>query len=294
MSTTCKFCGCSTVVKAGMRKGIQIYKCRRCKHRFFENGVSFARMRTPQHVIVAALNMYFDGLSVRKVSKQINDIFGEKSSQVTVWSWIQKYSRLVSDYANTLQPSLSGKYHHDETEIKVDGSGRYFWQTIDEDTRYIVAHLLTKGRSKQDAIDVFRQALRKQRPIALFTDGSFYYASAYKRVYSTDFQTSKVEWIRRVGIRTRETNNIVERLHQTLKDRTKVMRGLKDDKATQTLLDGYVAYYNFCRNHQAIGKTPAEAAGLSIKGWKALIEKAQIQVTEKEIQAPAMEVKVKH
>jgi transposase-like protein len=239
-------------------------------------------MRTPAHVIVTALNLYFDGLSVRKVSQQINNIFGEKSSQVTVWNWVQKYSRLVSEYTETLQPSLSGKYHHDETEIKVDGSGRYFWETIDEDTRFIVAHLLSNGRSSENAIQVFRQALKKQRPTALFTDGSFAYDSAFSRVYFSRFKANQVEWVRRVGIRARETNNIVERLHQTLKERTKVMRGLKHDETASTLLDGYVAYYNFCRRHQSIGKTPAEAAGLNVRGWKELIEKAQVKKTADE------------
>lgn len=41
----------------------------------------------------------------------------------------QKYATLiVKDYVATLQPKLSGKYHHDDTEIKVDddGENKYF------------------------------------------------------------------------------------------------------------------------------------------------------------------------
>jgi hypothetical protein len=55
------------------------------------------------------------------------------------------------------------------------------------------------------------------------------------------------------------------------------MRGLKNDKRAKTLLDGYVINYNFCRKHQSINMTPAEAAGINVKGWKQLIEAAQIQ-----------------
>lgn len=288
----CKFCNSESVVRNGKMNGNQLYLCKDCKHKFCNNGNDFVKMRTPSHVIVAALNMYFDGLSVRKVSQQINDIFGEKSSQVTVWNWVQKYSKLVAAYTETPQPGLSGKYHHDETEIKVDGSGRYFWETIDEDTRFIVAHLLSNGRSRENAIEVFRQALNKQRPNALFTDGSFAYDGAYNKVYYSRFKANKVEWVRRVGIRSRETNNIVERLHQTLKDRTKVMRGLKSEEKTKTMLDGYIAYYNFCRKHQAIDQTPAEAAGLKIKGWKQLIEQAQAKKTSDEMKELTQEVRV--
>jgi transposase-like protein len=176
-----------------------------------------------------------------------------------------------------LKPTLSGKYHHDETEIAVGGSGRYFWETIDEGTRMIVAHLLTESRTSEDAKKVFKQALEKQRPIALYTDGSFAYDEAYNKTYYSHYKAERVEWIRKVGIRARKTNNIVERLHGTLKDRTKPMRGLKNDKRAKTLLDGYVINYNFCRKHQSINMTPAEAAGINIKGWKQLIEVAQIQ-----------------
>ena len=90
---------------------------------------------------------------------------------------------------------------------------------------------------------------------------------------------SRPELIRRVGIRAIRNNNSVERLHGTLKDRTKPMRGLKNDKRAESLLNGYVINYNFCRKHQSLNKTPAEAAGINVRGWKQLIEAAQIHKT---------------
>jgi hypothetical protein len=42
-------------------------------------------MRTKDKVIVTALDLYFEGLSVRKVQRQIAKIFGLKVSQVTIW-----------------------------------------------------------------------------------------------------------------------------------------------------------------------------------------------------------------
>jgi transposase-like protein len=234
-------------------------------------------MRVDSQVIVTSLNMYYSGLSTRKVAEQLSNIFGEHVSQTTVWYWVHCYSELVGDFVETLKPKLSGKYHHDETEIAVGGEGRYFWETIDEDTRMIVAHLLTESRTSENAKEVFKQALEKQRPTALFTDGSFAYDDAYNKTYYSHYKTERVEWIRKVGIRARKTNNIVERLHGTLKDRLKPMRGLKNDDRAKTLLDGYVINYNFCRKHQSINMTPAEAAGINVKGWKQLIETAQIQ-----------------
>jgi transposase-like protein len=221
--------------------------------------------------------MYYSGLSTRKVAEQISNIFGEHISQTTVWYWIHRYSELVGEFVETLKPKLSGEYHHDETEISVGGQGRYFWETIDAGTRMIVAHLLTESRTSEDARKVFQQALEVQRPKTLYTDGSFAYDDAFNKVYYTHYKADRVEWVRRVGINARQTNNIVERLHGVLKDRTKVMRGIKNDKRAESLLNGYVINYNFCRKHQSLNMTPAEAAGINLKGWKQLIEAAQIQ-----------------
>jgi hypothetical protein len=81
--------------------------------------------------------------------------------------------------------------------------------------------------------------------------------------------------VQRVGIRARETNNIVERLHETVKERVKPMRGFKNEDSARIILEGYVANYNYARPHMSLkGKTPAEEAGIEVKGWKQLIENA--------------------
>jgi hypothetical protein len=41
------------------------------------------------------------------------------------------------------------------------------------------------------------------------------------------------------------------------------------------ILEGYQLYHNFIREHQAIGKTPAEACGIKVEGdnkWLTLIQ----------------------
>ncbi len=292
---TCKFCQSEDVVKHGVRGGVQRYLCKSCDHHFLDNNVHFPRMRVNDHVIVTALNLYYDGLSSWKVAQQLSDIFGENVSHTTVLSWIQKYSVMISEYIRAVQPKLSGKYHHDETELKVGGEGRYFWEMIDADTRFLVAHLLTESRTSNNAKEVFRQALAIQRPIVLFTDGSFAYDEAVKKVFYSRYKAKQVEWVRRVGIRARETNNIIERKHGTLKDRLRPARGLKSDETAKIWLDGYVINYNFCRTHKAIGKTPAQAAGLDIKGWRQLIENAQAEQSKEEAKSEqVIEVKVRN
>jgi transposase-like protein len=54
--------------------------------------------------------------------------------------------QLVPEYTKTLSPSLSGKWHNDETLIRTEGRNEWFWETIDEETRFLVAsHLNQRG-----------------------------------------------------------------------------------------------------------------------------------------------------
>jgi len=61
-----------------------------------------------------------------------------------------------------------------------------------------------------------------------------------------------------------------------IRDREKVMRGLK--KGDTPILTGYQIYHNYIRPHEALeGKTPAEVAGIEVKGrdkWLTLIQNA--------------------
>jgi transposase-like protein len=129
-------------------------------------------------------------------------------------------------------------------------------------------------------------------------DGSHVYQGAFNRVFYSRYKVDRVELIQRVGIRARETNNIVERLHETLKERTRPMRGLKTKDTAQNILDGYVVNYNYVRPHESIKMTPAQKAGIQVtNGWSELIEKASKQEgkaqVEQQAQAIAPEITVK-
>ena len=65
----------------------------------------------------------------------------------------------------------------------------------------------------------------------------------------------------------------MERLSGEFRDREKFMRGAK--RKDSPILKGYRLYHNCFRPHMSLkGKTPAQQAGIEVKGWKALIENA--------------------
>jgi hypothetical protein len=81
------------------------------------------------------------------------------------------------------------------------------------------------------------------------------------------------------GLTARSNNNKVERLHNTVRERVKVMRGLHSNKSAAVFNEGFKAYYNYVRPNQGLkGKTPAEAAGIDLKlgknRWLGILTKA--------------------
>ena len=89
----------------------------------------------------------------------------------------------------------------------------------------------------------------------------------------------KVAHIANVGIRSRMGNHRVERLHNTMREREKVMRNLKRAQSAEKILKGFRAYYNFVRPHMALeNHTPAQAAAVPIQlgtnRWLDLIRQA--------------------
>ena len=69
----------------------------------------------------------------------------------------------------------------------------------------------------------------------------------------------------------------MERLNGEIRDREKVMRGLK--KKDTPILKGYEIFHNYFRSHMGLdGKTPAEKCGIEVQGdnkWITLIQNAK-------------------
>jgi len=281
----CKYCQSENVVKNGTVKGEQVYKCKACGHRFTE-GSEFPKMRIQARIISSSIDLYFEGLSVRKIQTQIDKLFGVHVSQMAVWKWIMKYSKLVSQYVETLSPQLLGIYHVDETAIKCKGVQKWFWEIIDEQTKFLVSSHLSGSRTTEDAVALFEKSVRiaKRKPVSIYCDGLPAYVDGYNKVFRTMRKDTRPELIRSVGIRNVHNQNAVEQLHSTLKDRLKPARGLKEEDTVRTLLEGWVVHYNYVRKHQTLkGKPPAQASGLNVKSnWYDLVKSATKDMATKE------------
>ena len=112
-----------------------------------------------------------------------------------------------------------------------------------------------------------------KRPLTLITDG----LKAYHLAYTREFRTQKGPRTEHVTWEDGKVDNRkMEAFNGTVRSREKVMRSLKREDSP--ILDGYQIFHNHVRPHMALGgKTPAELAGIQVKGenkWLTLIQNA--------------------
>ena len=276
----CLACGSNHIQKWGFRyrkngTRIQRYKCLTCRHRWDVNpSAAFAQMRTNPKAVLIALDLYFKGISLRKIQDHLKQFEQTNVSFVAVYKWIRKYVGLMEQYAKTLQPQLSGVWHADEMKVNVHGKWYWLWNIMDSDTRYILASHVAQGRGTTEARQAFKIAKANSdpegEPTFLITDKLPSYRAAVEHEFRNTVHFAGV------GIQGQVSNNRIERFHGTVRERNKVMRAIK--KPDTPIVDGQRIYYNFIRPHMGLdGKTPAEKAGIEVRGknkWLTLVQNA--------------------
>lgn len=279
---TCKFCGSTNIIKRGYRKKgngkVQRFACKDCGRRFVVNENGFHKMKYNPELVTLTLDLYFKGISLRKIVDHLRQFYGFKVHYSTVLRWIQKYIELMRSYVDELTPRVGETWQGDEMKVKCGGKWGWLWNLMDADTRFLLAMQLSRSREVDDARNVFAEAKAKakKKPKAVITDGLPAYVKAFKKEFFT-LKNPRSKHIRNVGFKDKTNNNLIERLHGTVRERDKVLRGLKTENTP--ILDGYNIYYNFIRPHMSLnGKTPAEVASIDLNldenRWLSFIRKA--------------------
>jgi len=135
-----------------------------------------------------------------------------------------------------------------------------------------------RGREAQtvgDAAALFKDVKTqyKDKPETIIVDGLKAYWRGLKRVYGWRTSTYEINFISEAGLAKKmpSNNNRIERYHNYIKSRTKVMRGMQNPWG---ILEGLNIHYNFIRPHMTLKTTPARIAGIDLPftdGWGDLI-----------------------
>jgi putative transposase len=288
----CESCQSVEVICRGIRRNksgdVQRYVCKSCGVRFVGRD-GFQRRRADPEKIALALDLYFRGLSVRKVRDHFRQVYGLKISHVAIYRWVVHYGKLAAKWMDAQGARTSDRWHIDETVINIDGKNEYLWNVLDGESRFLLATHISHDRSLANTRIPIRKAkaVTPDRPVDVLSDGMVSYPEAIgkelghratpfddpKHVRGGRFNPHK----RVPSIRAPESNNKIERFHGTEKERTKVMRAFDNKEGSSALMEGFRAHYNLVRDHQALGMTPGEAVGISVGSgfrWRKVIEEA--------------------
>jgi transposase-like protein len=263
----CKHCQSSNVIKFGKQADVQMYFCKDCKRKFKLDDSLFGG-RVPANDISSALLEYYSGLSVNDIRRRILQEKGYEPSSSTVYQWIDKFTDKAVKYYAQFQPKVGDVWTADECMIKMDsGINIWVWDVIDEDTRFLLASKISYRRTLGDAKTLFELAYKRagKAPKVILTDKLNLYPEAISQVFG-----SKSAHKQSTPFVEQDSTRRIERWHETLKERTKVIYALRDTNSALAFLDGFFAYYNFIRPHKGLDdKTPAEVAGIKydVKSW---------------------------
>ncbi len=272
----CKFCGdWETVVQYGRTaKGTQRYLCQKCDRTFIDNKAP-ERMRFPTEVIASAINQFYESSSLHKIKRQLQLDFGVQPDHSTIYNWIIRYTKKATKAFENTRMKVGNTWVADETVLKLkSGGGENVWlfDCIDEDSKFLLASHLTPNRYTKDAQILMERAEKRagKMPKVVITDKLRSYLRAMEETFG-----DRAKHHQSGPFALTKSTRSIERLHGTIKDRTKIMRGLANKESAKRMMDGWGIHYNFFRPHGGLdNKTPAEAAGIDApyRNWAEVVK----------------------
>ena len=274
----CSKCSSENIIKWTKRKTenrglIQRYKCNNCNKTFtLDDG--FFRMRNAPQKITCAIDLFYRGVSTRKVQEHFKAFYPHNASHKSIYKWIIKYSRQISKFTNRLKLSVSSEAQTDEVEFhrrkshkaKLGTEKNFFIDSICPQTKFMVSSEYMKSRSARDIKAVMmRIKERTENQIKIMTtDGWNAYPDVIKKTFGYNNKIGKHNVTHNriiVSEKEKTFNYPIERLHNNVRQRTKTFRGFHGSiNSANAIMKGWEIYYNFITKHQTINCCPYELA----------------------------------
>lgn len=277
-NVSCPICNSHNIIKRGVRKTenrglIQRFGCKDCSHRFVVD-YGFFRMRNNPTKITQSIDLFYRGVSTRKVQEHLDIFFPYNASNVSVYNWVVKYAKLISKFTNKLKLKVGNEAQIDEVEFhrrkssksKAGTEKNFFIDSIDPDTRFMLSSEYSRTRGKNNVKAVIKRIKERtdEQIDTVTTDGWNAYIKVIKKVWGYNLQERKYNVFHNRVVVSQDEGNFnhpIERLHNSVRARTKTFRGFHGSiSSANSIMKGYEIYYNFITKHQAIKCCPYELA----------------------------------
>lgn len=229
-------------------------------------------MKNHEKKITLCMDLYYNGMSFRKIQEHLQAFYPKNCHYSTAYRWIVKYAKIISNLTDNL-PIKSGKeiqvdemeYHRRQEYKKKGVSKDWFIDSIDVHTRFMVNLKYFKSRGQAEIKEVLAKVKYKTEGYVttVTTDGYTAYEKVVKKTWGYNNKKGKYNVFHNkvVASKGEGFNLFIERLHNSIRERTKTMRGFHGCiESASAIMKGYEIYYNFIRKHQGIGCCPYELA----------------------------------
>jgi transposase-like protein len=227
--------------------------------------------------ITSAMQLYFTGESFPNIQKFLR-LQGVNVHFTTVYRWIKKYVAIMDKYLDQMKPQVGETWRADELFLKVRGNMKYLYALMDDETRFWIAQQVADTKYHADIHRMFHDGRKAagKAPNRIITDGAMNFGSAINDEFWREKRALAIVHDRDIRFGGEIHNNKMERMNGEIRDREKVVRGVK--KSESPLIKGLQIYHNFVRPHMALdGRTPAQVAGIEVLGpnkWQTIIQAA--------------------
>jgi len=189
-------------------------------------------------VILLCVRWYLAyGLSLRDLEEMIAER-GVAVDHSTIHRWVVRFAPALLEAFNARKRPVVGKWHVDETYIKVKGQWMYLYRAIDKGGA-TVDFLFSATRNIKDAKRFFRRAYQRHGlPEQVTIDGSQTNLEAARQCHAEARLRERADATPLKVRQSQYRNNRIEQDHRRIKRRVRPMLGFKSTASAAVILGG--------------------------------------------------------
>jgi putative transposase len=272
----CKFCYSNNIIRYGHFRGMQRWWCKDCQRKFADNGAT-PYMKTNTVLVSTALGMYYEGVSLNAICRQLQQRYHNYFSNSTVYEWVRKYTMDAIKNTRDQIPNVSDIWIVAVTPARIAREDVLIWDVMDSSTRFmLVSRIMMTNQIKGDLKSILQQAVQTagKQPRTILAYGLSGYYDGKPLSLNAGAKHIEIKAITPV-----EHDSLIRAFEDPIKRRGRIIRTRKDVDHAELILGGWQVHYNFFRLDESLDEhTPSERAGIDDKldkNWLMVVKRVR-------------------
>jgi putative transposase len=260
----CKYCGSREISKYGRYNNVQRWWCKRCKRKFTDNHAP-PGMKTPLDMIHSAISLYYKGVPIITIRKQLLEDYNYYPSESIIHKWIYRDTEKTLVYTRDHKPRVGDSWIVFESSIIIGADKFWILDIVDLKTHFLLASRFSLNRDIEDFRSLIKLAEEKAKkiPCEILTRRKFYKEIAL--VSGTGVRPIDIKHDQ-IGMHFTTYWNFVIRVRRKILCRQKLLN------LAQLTLNGWIFYQNYIVTQKSLNeKTASQEAAIKYQNETGLL-----------------------